>query len=138
MTTVDIITDAAAESLGLTYPDLDHDIIVTAAATTAAALRTGATTETVFAPNDDTMYRFLVGPQPTFVTSTGVGAVSPGWREIQHPYFVVLLGRHGGAHDWSGEPVHYTYTAEKWAEGSEHTAKIVSLFLGYLSRELNT
>lgn len=139
MTIIDAVSGAAAVELDATYPDLDHDTIATAAANTAAALRGDGVTETVFAPNDDTVYRFVVANRPQFVTSDGPGAVGDGWRDIQHPYFVALLGPEGGAHEWSGDPVHYTYTAEKWVSGRVgHTAMIVSLFLGYLSRALES
>jgi hypothetical protein len=124
------VTEHAVAEATRYHPDLDLDVIREAATLVAYELggNVGAA-EAVFSPDDGTCYRVVVMRKPPVVGD-------PGWSLIQHPYFVACAGPYGKAHEWSGNPVDWTYCREKWAD-SDHTAKILSVFLGYVSEVLS-
>ena len=139
MTMTDAVTANAVAEATRYHPDLDLDVIREAATLVAYELSGKQTSEVVveqvvgaaeavFSPDDGTCYRIVVMRKPPVVGD-------PGWSLIQHPYFVALAGPYGKAHEWSGDPIDWTYCAEKWAD-SDHTAKILSVFLGYVSEVL--
>jgi hypothetical protein len=136
MTTIDIITDAAVEEMRRSHPEVDIAVIAAAAVSAAIDLRVNGAVEAVIAPNDGSVYRYVVLAKPSLVTS-GKG-LTPGWSGVQHPWFVALTDPVAGtAHEWSGNPVHHTYVEEKWTRGRVYDACVLSVFLGALSGELS-
>lgn len=138
MTTIDAVTDAAIEELTRSHSEMGVIgllRITGAAALAATQLRAGHPVEAVIAPGDGSVYRYVVLAKPRLEwCGEGLG---PGWSGVQHPWFVALTDPvSGSAHEWSGDPVHYTYCAEKWTRGRTHDAAVLSVFLGALSREL--
>ena len=133
----DAVTANAVAEATRYHPDLDLDVIREAATLLAYELDGKQTSEdvnvgaaeAVFSPDDGTCYRIVVMRKPPVVGAAG-------WSLIQHPYFVALAGPYGKAHEWSGNPIDWTYCREKWAD-SDHTAKILSVFLGYVSEVLS-
>lgn len=141
MTTIDAVTDAAIEELTSSHPEMGVvglQRIVDAAREASRLLRTdawGVGVEAVIAPGDGSVYRYVVLAKPPVVLSGD--RLSPGWSGVQHPWFVALTDPvTGAAHEWSGDPVHYTYCAEKWTRDRTYDAAVLSVFLGALSREL--
>ena len=125
----DVITQHAIEEATRFYPDLDLDSIREAADHTARyVLGFSRSAEAVVSPDDGTCYRIFVTHKPPV-------AGDKNWSMIQHPYLVAVLAPGTSAHEWSGNPVDWSYTREKWAD-ADHTAKILSIFLGYLSAHL--
>ncbi len=137
--TIDVVTDAAIEELTRSHPELGTiglQRITGAAAMAATQLRAGHPVEAMIAPGDGTVYRYVVLAKPR-VEWCGEG-LSEGWSAVQHPWFVALTDPViGSAHEWSGDPVHHTYCAEKWTRGRTYDAAVLSVFLGALSRELS-
>jgi hypothetical protein len=120
--------------LGASYPDLDVEEVRRAAVSTARTLRsegvmdTGGAVVAVFCPNDGTIYHVLVS--------------NPLWENAEPTIYgagqllVTLAGPSGFTYPWtpSGTIMHWTY-GKKWAN-SDHSAKVVAMFLTMLGMEV--
>lgn len=117
----------------------DEAVIKEGAAEAARQLREVGMAHVSVCPGDATAYRFVIvapGHEPMFETTS---PLAPSCRSdpYKRDYMVVLATSFGRAYAWSGQPVHGSYAADKWAHDHHvATGRVVAAFLNAVAEEL--